>query len=341
MAGLRGLRLRLVVWGLFLALAGGTIALMIRMPGRSHAGPLPPLTTHEQSLRDRLRRHVTILAGEIGERNLWRPGALESAAKHVEASLGEGGERVVREPFAVDGREVRNLFVDRPGASRPGEIVVVGGHYDSVLGSPGADDNATGVAAVLEIARLLAGRRHRRTLRLAAFVNEEPPFFQTEAMGSLRHASDARSRGEAVVAMLSLETIGYFSDARGSQNYPPPLGLFYPSRGDFIGFVGNPGSRALVREAIGSFRRTTAFPSQGAAVPGLLPGVGWSDHWAFWQAGYRAIMVTDTAPFRYPAYHSPADTPEKVDYDRLARVVAGLARVVEGLAGREEEARNE
>jgi Zn-dependent M28 family amino/carboxypeptidase len=303
------------------------------MPGRSHRGPLSPLTAEEAALRDRLRRHVAVLAGEIGERSLWRPAALRSASQYLEAAFRQTDDRVACEAFSVGGQEVRNLLVERPGSARPDEIVVVGGHYDSVLGSPGADDNASGVAAVAEIARLLDGRAHCRTLRFAAFVNEEPPFFQTDGMGSLRHARRARGRGENVVAMLSLETIGYYTEQPGSQAYPFPLGLFYPSRGDFVGFVGDTGSRALVREAIASFRATTAFPSEGAAAPALLPGVGWSDHWAFRQAGYPAIMVTDTALYRYPAYHSAEDTPEKVDYDRLARVVAGLARVVSTLAG--------
>jgi len=333
--GVPRLGVRLVGWGVLLAAGGASIVWMTRMPGRSHTGPLAPLTGGEVVLRDRLRRHVEVLAGEIGERNLWRFEALGRAAGHVEGSFREAGDRVVSEAFAVDGREVRNLFADRPGTGRAREIVVVGAHYDSVLGSPGADDNATGVAAVLEIARLLAGRGLSRTVRLAAFVNEEPPFFQTDSMGSLVHARRARERGEVVVAMLSLETMGYYSDAPGSQSYPFPLGLLYPSRGDFIGFVGDTRSRGLVRQVIGSFRGHTAFPSEGAAVPGILPGVGWSDHWSFWQAGYPAVMVTDTAPFRYPAYHGPDDTPERVDYERLARVVAGLARVVEALAGSE------
>ena len=284
-------------------------------------------------MRDRLRRHVERLAGEIGERNVWRPAALEAASLHIAKSLGEGNQRVSVEPYKAAGHTVCNVWAERPGAAHPDEIVVVGAHYDSVSGSPGANDNASGVAAVLEIARLLAGRRLPRTLRFAAFVNEEPPFSFSPDMGSFHHARQARERGENIVAMLSVETIGYYSDVPGSQAYPFPLGLFYPDTADFVGFVGDLRSRKLVRQAVASFRRHTAFPSQGAAVPGNIPGVGWSDHWSFWQAGYRAIMVTDTALFRYPAYHTAEDTPEKLDYDRMARVTAGLARVVADLAG--------
>ena len=211
--------------------------------------------------------------------------------------------------------------------------MVVGAHYDSVLGSPGADDNATGVAAVLEIARACASLRWPRTLRLVAFVNEEPPFFLGGDMGSLRYARRLREEGRNVVAMLSLETIGYYSDRPGSQQYPFPFRFFYPERGDFVAFVGNIASRDLVRRTVASFRSQAGFPSEGLAAPGWITGVGWSDHWSFWQQGYPAVMVTDTAPFRYPHYHAGTDTPEKVDYERLSRVVAGLTDVVGELAG--------
>jgi Zn-dependent M28 family amino/carboxypeptidase len=152
-------------------------------------------------------------------------------------------------------------------------------------------------------------------------------------MGSWIHARGCRRREENIVAMLSLETIGYYSDAPGSQHYPPPLGSFYPSEGNFIGFVGDWASRQLVIDVIAAFRRLVAFPSEGAALPANVPGVGWSDHWAFWQEGFPALMVTDTAPFRYPHYHTPDDTADKLDYDRMARVVAGLADVLALMAG--------
>lgn len=303
------------------------------MSGRSHSGPLPALSAEEAALRDRLTRHVGRLAGEIGERNLWRHEALEAAARYVEETLRSLGHPVRDQPFRVGGKTVRNLEVELEGASRPGEIVVAGAHYDSVPGCPGANDNATGIAATLEIARRLTGRRLVRTVRLLAFVNEEPPFFLTGDMGSLLYARRAREEGRDIVAMLSLETIGFYSEEPGSQRYPFPLGLLYPSRGNFIGFVGNLASRDLVRRALSSFRGHTAFPCEGLAAPGWVPGVSWSDHWSFWQQGYPAVMVTDTALFRYEHYHTEADTPERIDYDRMARVVAGLARVVAELAG--------
>jgi hypothetical protein len=306
---------------------------MTTMPGRSHAGPLAPLSSAEQDLRARLEAHVRALAGHIGERNVWRPAQLAAAARYLADRLEELGYAVVPEEFEVEGVRVRNVLAERRGSSRPEEIVVAGAHYDSVIGSPGANDNATGAAALLEIARGLAGRAPQRTVRCAFFVNEEPPFYLTGEMGSLVHARRARERGERIVAMLSIETIGYYTAAEGSQHYPFPFGLFYPGTGNFVGFVGNLGSRGLVRDAVASFRRAAAFPSEGLAAPGWVPGVGWSDHWSFWQQGYAAVMVTDTALFRYGPYHTGADTPEEVRYDAMARVVAGLEGVVAHLAG--------
>jgi Zn-dependent M28 family amino/carboxypeptidase len=225
-----------------------------------------------------------------------------------------------------------NLEVEIQGKTRPEEIVVLGAHYDSAIGCPGANDNGSAVASLLALARSWRGRTPARTLRFVALANEEPPFFQTEQMGSLVYARRCRERNERVVAMLSLETMGYYSTAQGSQKYPFPVGLFYPSRGDFIAFVGNTGNAKLVRQCVAAFRRHAQFPSEGGALPGGLPGIGWSDHWAFWQVGYPALMVTDTAPFRYPHYHTPQDTPDKLDYDRLARVVTGLEKVIGELA---------
>lgn len=325
------MRLGLLVGLPLLAVLGGG-AVMISMPGSSYDGDLPALTDEEQSSTARLRAHVVKLAEDIGERNVWTPKALERAAAHVEETWRRAGHEPARQTYAVRGVEVANVEIEVTGSSRPDEIVVVGAHYDSVMGCPGANDNATGVAGLLEVERLLRRKKHARTLRFVAFVNEEPPFFQTSTMGSLVHARRSRERGDDVVAMLSLETIGYYRDDEGSQQYPPPLGFVYPSKGDFIAFVGNVKSRALVRRCVRSFRSHTQFPSEGGALPGILPGIGWSDHWAYWQAGYRAVMVTDTAPFRYPHYHELGDTPDHLDYERCARVVAGVARVISELA---------
>lgn len=314
-----------------LVLAG--LIYSVHMPGKTHRGPLPPLNAQETLIRGRLAAHVGVLAGDIGERNIWRYPELLAAADYVERTFADLGYTPAGEPFESGGRSVRNVLAELPGVRTPEEIVLVGAHYDTVPGSPGANDNGSGVAALLELARLLAGQPLARTLRFVAFVNEESPFFATPEMGSLVHAQGARARGERIEAMLSLETIGHYSDAPGSQRYPFPLNAFYPDTANFIGFVGNLGSRGLVRSAVRTFRATTTFPAEGAAVPARLTGVSWSDHWAFWENGYPAIMVTDTAFYRYAHYHTGDDTPDKVDYDRLARVVAGLARVIAELAG--------
>jgi len=170
-------------------------------------------------------------------------------------------------------------------------------------------------------------------VRCVLFANEEPPFFESGGMGSRVYAAQAARRGDRIVAMFALETIGYYADRSGTQQYPFPLGPFYPDRGDFIGFVGNLQSAPLVRRSARVFRETTAFPSEGVAAPAWIPGISLSDHASFWLHGWRAIMISDTAPFRYPYYHSELDTPDKLDYARLARVVAGVARVVRDVAG--------
>jgi len=314
-------------------LVGVGIPFMTGMPAGSHSGPLPPLTPEEIALRARLEQHVEALAGDIGERHLWRHDALESAARYIEEAWAGLGYRVASQPYVSHGKPVRNLEVELPGSGEPPEIVLVGAHYDTVAGSPGANDNASGVAAMIEIARLLAGSKTRRAVRFVAFVNEEPPLFYSPEMGSRVYARRSSERGERIVAMLSLETIGFYTSAPGSQRYPNPLyGLFYPDRGDFVAFVGNLASRSLVRTAVESFRRHTAFPSEGVAAPGWWGGVHWSDHSSFWREGYPAFMVTDTALFRYPHYHRAGDTPDRLDYESLARVTAGLARVVAELA---------
>ena len=306
---------------------------MIRMPGKSYADPLTPLTNEERTLLDVLRQDVEKLADEVGERNVVHYQNLSTAEDFIEKSFEEAGYEVRRHGYEVSGKTCYNIEVEISGTVKVNEIIIIGGHYDSVIGCPGANDNATGVAAVLALARAFAGKRLSRTLRFVTFVNEEPIFFQTSQMGSFVYAKGCHERGEKIVAMLSLETIGYYSNEAGSQGYPFPIGLFYPSIGNFVAFVGNISSRGLVREVVGSFRRQVKFPSEGGAFPSIIPGVGWSDHWAFWRMGYPAIMVTDTAPFRYPYYHTAQDTPDKIHYDYLTRVVDGLKLVVGDLSG--------
>ena len=302
------------------------------MPGNSWSGPRPPLTDKEQLIHDNLKRHVSALAGQIGERNVWRAGSMAAADAYIRKTLEAAGYAVNVQSFTSRGVSVNNLEAVLPGKALAEEIIVVGAHYDSVADSPGANDNASGVATMLELARLLAGTALPRSVRFVAFANEEAPFFYGDEMGSNRYAASAQAQGARIEAMLSLETIGYYTDQPGSQRYPFPFSLFYPNTGDFIGFVGNLSSRGLVRRAVGAFRAHTAFPAEGVAAPSGIEGVHWSDHWAFWEAGYPAIMVTDTAPFRYPDYHRATDVPKALDYVGMARVTGGLVDVIGVLA---------
>lgn len=326
-----------VFFALFIAFLIWAYFWMISMPGKSYTGNLLPLTQTQIALRDSLKTDVVMLAEEIGPRGVLQSNNLAAAADYIEQTLEAAGYKVTRQCFEVDGVNCCNLEVEILGQTRPDEIIVVGGHYDSVLfdgNCPGANDNASGTAATLAIAREFVNRKPQRTVRFVFFVNEEPPYFQLqkEKMGSWVYAQRCKEREENIVVMFSLETIGYYSDEENSQAYPFPLGFVYPSTGNFITFVGNVGSRALVRDSISSFRKHAKFPSEGGALPGYLPGVGWSDHWSFWKAGYQGVMVTDTAPFRYPHYHKLSDTPDKLNYERMAVVVEGLTQVVTDLA---------
>jgi Zn-dependent M28 family amino/carboxypeptidase len=292
---------------------------MLSMPGKSFTGVLPALTQEEADLSAWLRVHVQVLAGDIGERNVWKHDQLLEAEEYIVTTLSESGYQITRQPYDAQGLTVSNLVVELPGAGAPEEILVIGAHYDSARGCPAANDNGSGVAAVLEMARIMAHDKPQRTIRFVFFVNEEPPFFQGDLMGSVVYARACKANGDRIVGMMSLETIGCYSDAKNSQHYPAPYSLFFPDKGNFIAFVGNQQSRDFVRDTIGSFRRHASFPSEGIAAPASVQGVGWSDHWSFWQVGYPALMVTDTAPFRYAHYHEPTDTPDKIEYDRTAR----------------------
>ena len=321
----------MLFWLVLVTFIAGLLWYMVAVPGKSYSGALEELTPEEKLLADDLRRHVAAVASR--EHNVFNDAAaLEAAARHIEFTLFSLGYKVETQRFEADGKEVRNIEAAVTGDARAGEIVIVGAHYDSVAGAVGANDNGSGVAAMLELARLMKDAKPARTVRFVAFVNEEPPFFVTGEMGSQHYARRSRARGENVVAMFSLETIGYYSDRPGSQNYPFPLGLFYPSTGNFLAFVSNLSSRALLHQAIASFRQHARFPSEGVAAPAFIPGVDWSDHRSFWEQGYPALMVTDTAPYRYPHYHTMQDTPEKVDYARLTRVVTGLNGMLRDLA---------
>lgn len=305
---------------------------MTRMPGKSYSGPFLPLSQSEILMKDELYLHVYQLAVQIGSRNILSPKALADAANYIKKTLHDYGFETFSQSYMVEGVLCENIVAEIKGSEKVNEIILMGAHYDSVMpDTPGANDNGTGVAALLALAKCFSGKRFARTLRFVFFVNEEPPFFKTKQMGSYRYVQEMIEQKEQIKAMMSLETIGYYAEQKGSQRYPFPFSLFYPSSGNFIGFVGNMSSHALVAHAIKVFRDSTDFPSEGGAIPTFFPGVDWSDQWAFWKSGYPAVMITDTALFRYPYYHSIDDTIDKIHFEAMARVVIGLEKVIGSL----------
>jgi Zn-dependent M28 family amino/carboxypeptidase len=266
------------------------------------------------------------LAREIGERNIWCPAALHAAARYIRDEWAEQGYVVREQNYQVGGLQCANLEAVAP-ADDGGPLIVIGAHYDSVRGSPGGNDNGSGVAALLELSRMFANASDLR-LRFVAFANEEPPFFATRLQGSDVYARWAKREGLDIELMISLETLGYYSMQEGSQTYPPLLGWLYPARGDFVAMVSNLRSFTWLRRFVKAFRASTQFPVECLASPAMLPGVSWSDHRAFWRQGYAALMVTDTAFYRYPYYHTALDTADDVCYAELADVTLGLAGAI-------------
>jgi Zn-dependent M28 family amino/carboxypeptidase len=294
------------------------------------------LTSHRNSITSAsasaLESHVRKLAEEIGPRHILRPDALAAARDYIRDQWRAEGYVVETQEYTVRDILCMNVIVTLPGIALPDQVLLAGAHYDTVPRSPGADDNASGVAGLLELGRRLSACRPRRTIRLVAFVNEEPPFFYWSQMGSARYARAARQRGEDIRGMFSLEMLGYYTDDRRSQRYPPFLGRGRPDCGNFIAFVANLRSRLLLKRALAAFQASSDFPVESTAAFGWLPGINWSDHLNFWRCGYPALMITDTAFFRNPYYHSPEDTPEKLDYRRTAAVVEGIAGMLAKLA---------
>jgi Zn-dependent M28 family amino/carboxypeptidase len=311
-------------------------SLMIWMPGVSYLGNLPPLTVAETKLQISLKRDIDILSSQIGRRNSDNYENLVKAQAFLTQELEQAGYTVKQQNYQIDNKTYTNLAVEIPGSSRSNEILVIGAHYDTAFTSPGANDNASGAVAVLALAREFAGTKPLRTLRFVEFTNEEPPLLWTDNMGSLVYAKETKTHPEQkIVGMFSLESLGYYSTQPNTQKYPTPLNFFYPSTGNFVGFVGNIESRELLRNTMRSFRAQTQFPSEGAALPSSLPGVGWSDQWSFWQQGYQALMITDTTTFRYPYDRTLEDTPDKIDFERLSRVTIGISKVIRDFVGLE------
>jgi hypothetical protein len=284
-------------------------------------------------LVDSLRKHVDVLSDLIGPRHLGRMRALDDTVTYIEHVFAELGEPVARESYDVGRQTVHNLVLERRGTRQPEEIVVIGAHYDTVPETPGADDNASAVAMLLEVARLTQGRACGRTLRFVSFPCEEPPHFYTQTMGSEVYAQGCRARGEQIVGMICLEMVGYYLDTPGSQDVPPAIPFFlrwlFPSRGDFLAAVSNLRSWRFLRGFRRGFKRATGLRLFAIALPEWVHEIRLSDNSSFWDNGYPALMVTDTSFLRNPHYHAATDTAETLDYERLAAATVGVVGAVE------------
>ena len=317
----RILRLAFFVIIIFIILKASTFGW--RFWSKSFTG----IKKEDTQLVEKLKQHVYKLAHDIGDRSVYEYERLDEAARYITETFRSFGYNVEFQNYSVLKREVKNIIATNIGVERPEEIIIVGAHYDTCF-NPGADDNASAVAGLLELARFMSDKRTNRSIKFIAFVNEEPPFFKTEIMGSRVYTKDAKARGEDIKAVLILESIGYYSDKPHSQQYPPFFGLFYPNKGNFITIVGNLRSRWLVKKVVSNFRNQTQFPIESIVTFDFIPGVDFSDHWSFWKEGYPAIMITDTAFYRNPNYHESTDLPQTLDYQSMGEVVNGLYYVL-------------
>lgn len=284
----------------------------------------PPAPT--DATAQRLKRDVAMLAERLVPRDAAHPQNLRAASEYIAAAFKAAGLTPHMQRIEAAGDYV-NVIASLGPAEAP--RFVIGAHYDAAGPYPGADDNASGVAGLLELARRLARETFTLRVDLVAFCLEEPPHFGLDTMGSHSYARRLRREGAKVEAMLSLETIGYFADADGSQRYPhPAFKVLYPSRGNFIAVVGRWQETALVRRTVRAMRRASPLPVEGFNGPASTPGLALSDHASFWAAGYKAAMVTDTAFLRNPHYHTAHDTPDTLDYRRMAHVIDGLTAAI-------------
>jgi len=271
-----------------------------------------------------LRADVSYLSETLGPRNPVHHASLVAAADWIEERWESQGYAVKRQTFLVEGKECANLEIEIPGGRTPSEIVIVSAQYDTWTESPGANNNAGGMAVLLKLSEMLADQRPDRTVRLVAFTTQEPPYDNTESQGSLRYARRCRERNEDIRVMLCMDAIGIYKQDPGTQNLPFPFSLFYPDRGNFLGFIADLGSRASVVEVTRGFKKGSSFPIEAGCAPKWVKGVTWSDHFSFWKYNYRAIQITDTGAFRSPSHTTNDDTIDKIDFRALARITVGM-----------------
>ena len=303
----------------------------LRMPGISYTSEAELPTADNLSLQSRLRSHVQVLSDDIGERHALYPVKLEKAASYIENQFIE--MKFIPRSEEINNKGHRNIIVENYGGSERNKVIIIGAHYDSVILSPGADDNASGVAVLLELANKYKNKRLAYTLRFIAFVNEERPYFGGDDMGSVYHAKRTKERNEEIIGMYSIEMVGYYNEQPGSQRYPPIVRNFYPDKANFIAFIGNLMSRDFALMSISSFRDNARLPSEGLVAPQfLVPDIRRSDHSSFWFHGIPAIMITDTSNFRNRNYHRFHDTIETLNFNSMARLLEGLDGMLESMA---------
>ncbi len=287
------------------------------------------------AMEQQLALHVDRLAGLIGPRTISKPKTIQATIGYLRAQWESMGFEVAEEPFDALGDPATNLVVTQAGSRAPDEVILLGAHYDTVPSTPGADDNASAVAVLLEVTRLMKAHVARRTIRYVAFACEEPPYFNVDAMGSQYHARQSRIRGDKIVGMLCLEMVGYFSDEVGSQQVPTSIPKFlhrwFPKRGNFLAAVGNMASWKLAYGFRRGFKRGTRLPLFSICLPEKIREIRLSDNSSFWDQGYPALMLTDTSFLRNPNYHLATDTPDTLDYPRMVDVSLGVASALRQL----------
>ncbi|MBM3251382.1 MAG: M28 family peptidase [Candidatus Omnitrophica bacterium] len=282
-------------------------------------------------LVEKLKQHVYKLSQEIGDRSVFKYDKLQEAAKYITQEFKSFGYDVEFQEYSFSNLPSKNIIATKIGGGKLEEIIILGAHYDTCF-NPGANDNASAVAGLLELARLISKQQINRSIKFIAFVNEEPPFFKTDNMGSRIYVKEAKTNKQDIKAVLILEMIGYYTNKPHSQRYPLFFGLFYPSKANFIAIVGNFQSGNLVKKVVSEFKNHSQFPIESVTTFGFVPGVDFSDHWSFWKEDFPAIMITDTAFYRYTYYHSSSDTYEKLNYEAMAEVIKGLEAVLMSLA---------
>jgi len=293
---------------------------------------VPKPDSNHASVVNRLYQHVEYLSVSVGSRSVFEYEKIEAAKHYIVSTLEHIGYTPSFQHFEYHHKAYSNIIVTLKGETMPDETVIIGAHYDTVYGTPGADDNASAVAVLLELCRALKDISPARTLKFIFFTLEEPPAFRSESMGSYVYAKHAKERGEKIQAMICLEMVGYYNDRKGGQSFPLPfMSLMYPSTPNFITIVGNVKSRSLTKKVAASIRRSSAIPVETLSTISSVPGVDFSDHRSFWKMGYAAVMITDTAFYRNPNYHSERDTIDTLNFSKMSSLLVGLIQAVQDL----------